>query len=143
MLLQPVADRLHDLPAIAAGQVDKTLDPQHVVQADRGAQPGKKCIPVLYRPCGHDKTLEIVVIVPGFELVHRGAGSKIILGSRRQTERHLWRHPALACADELHTRTKLRLDLIAERSQTLRGDQVGLVENHEIGAGKLVGEDLL
>jgi hypothetical protein len=32
MLLQPAADRLHDLPAIAPGQVDKTLDPQHVMQ---------------------------------------------------------------------------------------------------------------
>ena len=53
MLLQPVPDRLHDLPAIAAGQVDKTLDPQYVVQADRGTQPGKKCIPVFDRPCRH------------------------------------------------------------------------------------------
>ena len=33
-----VADRLHDLPAIAARQIDKTLHPQHVVQADRITQ---------------------------------------------------------------------------------------------------------
>ena len=99
MLLQSVPDRLHDLPAIAAGQVDKTLDPEHVVQADRGTQPGKKCIPVLDRPGGHDKTLEIVVIVPGFEFVDRRAESKIVLGRSRQTERDPWRHPAVARAD--------------------------------------------
>ena len=93
MLLQPVPHRLNDLPAIAPGQVDETLYPQHIVQADRGSQSGKKCIPVLYRPSSHDKTLEIVVIVSGFELVHRGAGGKVVLGSRSQPERHLWRPP--------------------------------------------------
>ena len=35
MLLQPVADRLHDLSAIATGQVDKPFHPQDVMQADR------------------------------------------------------------------------------------------------------------
>ena len=32
ILLHPVADRLDDLPPVAAGQVDKALDPQHVVR---------------------------------------------------------------------------------------------------------------
>src|SRR5205085_94128 len=86
MLLQPVADRLHDLPAIAAGQVDETLDPQHVVQADRGSQPTEKCVSVLYWPSSDHKALEIIVVMPGFELMHRGAGSKVVLGSRRQTK---------------------------------------------------------
>src|SRR5271166_2499905 len=135
MLLQPSADRLHDLPALAARQVDKTLDPQHVVQADRGSQSNKKRVPVLDGPSGHDKALEIIVIVPSFELVHRGAGSKILLGGGGQAERHLWRHPTVAGADELDPRTKLRLDLMAKRRQPLRGDQFGLVKDHEIGAG--------
>ena len=41
MLLQSVADSLHDLAAIAARQVDESLDPKDIVQTDRGAQAGE------------------------------------------------------------------------------------------------------
>ena len=108
----PVADRLHDLPAIAARQSTKPLTRSTSCNPSRhAAGPGMRSrpLPALH----HDETLEIIVIVSGFELVHRGAGGKVVLGSRRQPQCHLWRHPALACADELDPRTKLRLDLTA------------------------------
>ena len=41
MLLDAVADRLHDLPAVAAGHVDETLDPQYVVRADQRRRAGR------------------------------------------------------------------------------------------------------
>ena len=90
-----VADRLHDLAAVAAGHVDETLDPQHVVRPDRGAQPGAKRGGVGYRPAVDDKAVEIVVIVLAFELVQRGAGGEIVLGRGGEPERHRRRHPAL------------------------------------------------
>ena len=100
MLLQPAPDRLHDLPAIAAGQVDKDLDPQHVVQARSWRAVGQeKRSRSSTGPCGHDKALEIVVIVPGFELVDRRAGSEIVFGCRGKAQRDLSRQPCRRTRD--------------------------------------------
>src|SRR5438094_2085109 len=40
MLLDAIPDRLYDLPAVAARDIEETLDPQHVVGADHRREPG-------------------------------------------------------------------------------------------------------
>ena len=95
MLLQAVADRLHDLPAVAAGHVDETLDPQHVVRAgSRPASRARNASPSSTGPAVDDKAVEIIVVVLAFELVHRGAGGEVVLGGGGEAQRHL---PAAPC----------------------------------------------
>src|ERR1700730_6934699 len=112
------------------------------MQTDRGTQADEECITVLDSASGHDKTLEIVVIVPGFELVDRGPGSKVVLGRGGEAQRHLRRHSPLVRADQLDAGTQLRLDLYAEGRELRRVEQINLVEDDEVGASELVGEDL-
>src|SRR5262249_33140182 len=100
MPLQSVADRLHDLPAVAAGDVDKALDPGHAVQADRVAQTCEECIAFCHRATGHDKTLEIVVIMFCFEIMDRGPGGEVVLGRGGDTERYRHRHSPVSHAEE-------------------------------------------
>jgi hypothetical protein len=69
MMLQAVAHRLHNLPAVAAGHIDEPFESQHVVQPNHGAEPRKERIRILDRAPRHDKALEVVVIMPSFEIV--------------------------------------------------------------------------
>src|SRR5262252_8081898 len=106
MLLKPIADRLHDLPAISARHVDKAFDPQDIVQIDDAPQPREECIGLSYRAARHDKALEIVVIVLGLQVMKRRPGGEIFLGGGAEAERDLRRHYAVPRCDELHSRTK-------------------------------------
>ena len=69
VVLYPIADGLDDLAAVAPGPVDKALDPEHLVKLDRGAQAGEERRIITHWSRGHDKALEIVVIMLGFEVV--------------------------------------------------------------------------
>ena len=96
MLLDAVADRLHDLAAVAAGHIEEALDPQHVVRPDQPAQRGAEAGGVGDRAALDDKAVEIVVVVLAFELVQRRAGGEIVLGGGGKAQRHRRRAPALA-----------------------------------------------
>src|SRR5712691_11614955 len=50
MLLDAVADRLHDLPPVASRHIEKALDPQDVVGADQRHQPGAEQCTITDRP---------------------------------------------------------------------------------------------
>ena len=89
IMLHPVADRLHDLAPVAAGQVDKALDPQYVMRGDRGAQPAEKAGAVADRAQGHDKAVEIVMVVGLSGIVQRRARGEVVLGRGGETERDL------------------------------------------------------
>src|SRR5205823_185191 len=45
--------------------------------------------------------------------------------------------------DQLHAGPQPRLDLTPQCCEPFRRDEVGLVQDHEIGAGQLIGKDLL
>jgi hypothetical protein len=132
VMLEPIADGLHNLPPVAARHVDKPLHPQHVVQTDRDAQTGKKRIVVLYGASGHDEAFEIVVIVFRFELVDRVPGSEVILGGNGETECDPGRHPPLSRDYELDTRSKAPLDFAAKGRQAGAADEISLVAADEI-----------
>ena len=100
MLLQAVADRLHDFPSVSVGHIGKALDPEHIVRADHGAQLGKECIAVGYWAAGHHKNFEIVVIVLRLQIVSGGPGSEIFLGSGSQAECDFRRDPACLGRDK-------------------------------------------
>ena len=69
MLLDAVADRLHDLPPVAPRHLEEALDAQHVVGADQRREPGAERGAIRDRPALDDKAVEIVVVVLGVEIV--------------------------------------------------------------------------
>src|SRR5262249_25504704 len=135
--------RLHDLPSFAAWHVDKALHSQHVMQRDHCAQASKKCFEVPYRAPGYDKTLEIVVIVLRLQIVEGGPGFEIFFGCRAEAERDFEWHPPLSSNDEFDAGAKPPLDVLTQRREPLRTDEIGLVEDDKIGACQLVREHFL
>ena len=75
-----------------------------------------------------------------FEIMDGRPCGEIVLGRRGKAERHLGRHRAVARGDELDPGAQSSLDLAAERGKAIRGDQIALVQDREIGAGELVGK---
>src|SRR5438874_8047382 len=88
MLLDAVANRLHDLPPVAARHVEKAFDPQHIMGADQRREPDAECGTIADRPALDDKAVEIVVVVLLFEVVARGASGEVVLGRGGEPERH-------------------------------------------------------
>src|SRR5437762_3292903 len=60
-----------------------------------------------------------------------------------EAERDRRGHPALLRRDQLHSGPQPRLDLAPQCREPFRREEVGLVQDHEIGAGQLIGKDLL
>src|SRR5215472_3551754 len=143
MLLKPIADHLHDLPAISARHIDKAFDPQDIMQIDGAPQPREECIGLSHRAARYDKTLEIVVIMLGLQVMKGGSGREIFLGGGAEAERNFGRHHASPRCDQFYPRPKPRFDFPAKFRQLDRVDKVGLVEDNEIGAGELIRKYLL
>ena len=141
MLLDAAPDRLHEA-AVAARHIDETLDAQHVVRPDRGGEPGAERRDIGKRAGIDDETVEIVVVVFAFVLVQRRPRRKIVLGGGSEPERHRRRDPALLGRDQLDPRPQARLDLGPQLRQGGGVEKIGLVQDDEIGAEKLVGEHL-
>ncbi len=83
------------------------------------------------------------MIVPGFEIVQGRPGGQIILGRGAEAERHRRRYGGAAGDDEPDARTQPRLNLAPQSREPGPIDEIGLVQNGEIGTGELVGEDLV
>ena len=89
-----------------------------------------------------DKAVEIVVVVLTLDLVDRGARGEVVFRRGGDAERDGRRDPPLLDANQLHPRPQPRLDLGAQRREFVARDQIGLVQDHQIGAGQLVGKHL-
>ena len=98
---------------------------------------------VLRRRDGDDERVEIVVIVLAFRVVMRGPRREIVLRRRLDAEEHVHVDDALSGRGDLHRARQGFGDLCAKGVERVRRDEVGLVEDDEIGAEKLVLVDLL
>src|SRR5437899_2991968 len=139
IVLHATADTLDDLTQILARHGEKTLEPQNVVRGDCGADPAEESSSIGDRTALDDETLEIVVIMCFTRRMMRGAARQIVLGRGGETEQQRRRHRAVRRLDQLDRRTKARRQRRARGGARFRIEQVGLVENDEIGAGELIG----
>src|SRR6266849_10958137 len=142
MLLDAVADRLHDLPPVAPRHIEEALDAEHVMGADQRREPGAERGTIADRPALDDKAVEIVVVVLLFKIVARGPGGEVVLGRGGEAERHRRRDSTLLGIDELHAAAQPGRNVAAQRGEAAGRDQVGLVEDDEIGAGELIAKHL-
>ena len=126
-----------------ADDFDEALDAQDVVRVCGVAQAVDQPIRVASRGNRDDEGVEIVVIVPVLGVVMRRPRGEIVLGRRPDAEQHVRVDDALAGRRDLDRSRDGAGDLVSQRREPLRRDQVGLVEDDEIGAQDLVLVDLL
>ncbi|RMQ95667.1 hypothetical protein ALP94_05660 [Pseudomonas savastanoi pv. glycinea] len=125
----------------------KTLDPQDAVLHDqlgqRGEQLGFFGLRKLDRN-GVERVMVVVIMIIAFVVIVMGlAAIDMLLGFSTQTQQDIDRQTTAAGFDDLDRRRQLFGDFSAHRSQTGRVDHVGLVEDDQIGAGQLIGEQLM
>ena len=118
------------------------LPPFLRLRADQRRETGAEQGTIADRPALHDKAVEIVVVVPLFEIVAGRAGGEVVLGRGGEAQRYRRRDPALLGSDELHAGAQPGGDVAAQRCEPAGRDQIGLIENDEIGAGELIAEYL-
>src|SRR5258708_6606799 len=92
IMLQPLADALHHLAELLAGHVEEALEAENVVRRDHRAEAGEEVRGIGDRAARHDEALEIIMVVPGFEVVTGGPGREGVLGAGRQPQPPLVRH---------------------------------------------------
>jgi len=84
------------------------------------------------------------VVVLGFELVQGRAAGEIVLCPRRRGEgNRRCDHAACAAVMTFTHGPQSHSYFGTQPGEIGRRDQIGLVQDHEIGAGELIGENLL
>ncbi|MNI46819.1 hypothetical protein D3C73_1013030 [compost metagenome] len=71
------------------------------------------------------------------------AAVDVFFGAGTQANQHVQRQATAAGFDDFHRWRQLFGDFQAHAGQVGRVDQVGFVENHQVGAGQLVGKQLV
>jgi len=143
IMLHATTDPLDDLTQLLARNGQKTLEAQYVVRRDRGADPGEESGGIGDRTALDDEALEIVVIVRLAGRMMRRTIRQIVLGRGGEAEQQRRRQRAMCRLDQLDLRAQPRRKRGMRRRTQRWIEQIALVEDDEIGAGKLVGEDLL
>ena len=134
VMLHARADRLHDEAHRLAGDRRKALDAQDVVARDEGHQPldeGCRCRELAQ---AQREARELVVVVVGLVVVVRGAALDVALARKAEAEEHFGVHRAMARAQELDRRAERRLEPGGDALERGLGKEIGLVEDHEVGA---------
>ena len=91
----------------------------------------------------HHEALEIVVVMPLFRVVMRGASLEIVLRGGHQAEQHGGFDATLLRFDHLDGARHRAGDVAAHAHERVSINEVGFVEHDKIGAQKLILVDLL
>ena len=143
MAVDPGAHRLHHQPPSAPGDVEEALGAQEAVRRRDIAQAGGEGVRVVDGVRRHREAFEFVVVVfPALPVVVRAAVVQVGLGGRFQAEQDAGGDAPVRRLDDARAAPQMRAQAGFARSDAGFGEQVGLVEDHQVGAGDLVFEDL-
>ena len=142
-LLQAIADALDEKPHRLAAHLDKTLDPQHIVARGDVGQLAQQGVGIVDCTGLKDGAVEIVVIVPGRPVMARGPRGKIVFGRRVEAEQDRGVDLALAGGHDFDRARDARRDVPGDAALFVQIDEIGLVEDDEIGAQQLILEHLV
>ena len=140
--------RLDHLPHRLAGNVGEALQPQDVVAGDHRLQAIVEARGVGDRPGLDDERMElvVVVIVVGafvLQLVVGLAIDDVVLGADAETEQHLRRDDAVLRLDHRRAALQVRQDIGLDHRHLRRVDEVGLVQDDQVGRRQLILEQFL
>ena len=144
MFVETLANALQQQAHRLAGNRRETLDAQNAMFADCLLQRLQQTHFLSFRQF-HVERGEFVVIVVfmAFQVMVGLAALDMQLGLAVQTQQYVERQFAAMGFDDFHRRRQLFRHLRTYRSQGGGVEQVGLVENDQVGAGQLVGEQLV
>ncbi len=144
MLVEALADALHQQAHGLAGDGDEALDAQDGVALHQLAEGREQGALVHFREVDVEGVeLVVVVVLVFFVIVVGGAAVDVQLGFGVQAQQHVQRQLAGGGLDHLHRRRQLFADFGAHGGQGVGIQQVGLVEDHQVGAGQLVFEEFV
>ncbi|MCY1420889.1 hypothetical protein D9M71_365260 [compost metagenome] len=143
MAVEALADALHQQAHGLAGDGGETLHAQDAVPGHGVLQHGQQARFLGFGEDHVEGVELVVVVVLVFLVVVGAAGVDVQLGLAVQAEQHLQRQLAALRLDDLDRRRQFLGHLGAHGGQGLGVEQVGLVQQHQVGAGQLVGEQLV
>ena len=140
MMLDARPDALHEQAHRLADDFDETLDAQHVMGARRFGESRNERRRIIDGRKRHNEAVEVVMVMFRVDVMMRRTVRQIILRRCGKAEQHQRINPPSRGAHDLRTLPRALRQTIGDVAFFRGVEQIGLVEDDEIGAGELIFE---
>ena len=141
-MLDARTDALHEQAHGLAGDLNEAFHPQDIVRTGGFGDAFDELLRRRERRHVYNEGVEILVVVLALKVVMRRPALEIGFRRRTEPEQHRHRHLAVLDFHDFHGLGQRLADIPGHRFQLGRRHQVGLVQDHEIGAQELILVDL-